>query len=68
MVTKRKKILLQDRYCQFANFYQKYGTKLSTLMNHYTTYLLAYKEIGRYLEKKMLHFTFPSFSSADSIY
>lgn len=40
------------------------------MVNRYTTYLLAYKGISRFLEgkTKRFYFIFPSFSSMDSVY
>lgn len=40
------------------------------MVNHYTTYLLAYKGIVSFWskKKKRFYFIFPSFSSMDSVY
>lgn len=67
MATKEKNIA-QNMCSKFASFYQKCGTKLSTMVNYEATfYSLAYNGIQRCKEKKMLHFTFPSSFSADSV-
>lgn len=53
-----KKNIAARHEFKFSNFYQKY-TKFSSMVNHYTTYLLAYKGINRFWEKKvLLHLSF----------